>query len=100
MGSSGTARGTCAAVASPVLKISIVGHNDMLLVDMIDTALDDCVHRARRYGPPATKREGAQTKDGQVFPGGTSAAANRGLLTELAARHRLPAIYTIPAWVA
>ena len=61
MGSSGTARGTCAAVASPVLKISIVGHNDMLLVDMIDTALDDCVHRARRYGPPTTKREGAQT---------------------------------------
>jgi hypothetical protein len=39
MGSSGTARGTGAAVASPVLKISIVGHNDMLLVDMIDTAL-------------------------------------------------------------
>jgi hypothetical protein len=39
MGSSRTARGTCAAVASPVLKISLVGLNDMPLVDMIEPPL-------------------------------------------------------------
>jgi DNA-binding LacI/PurR family transcriptional regulator len=37
MGSSRTARGACAAVASP--DLSIVGHDDMPLVDMIESPL-------------------------------------------------------------
>ena len=61
MGSSGTARGTCAAVASPVLKISIVGHNDMLLVDMIDTALTTvCIGHVAMGRPQPSGKERRQ----------------------------------------